>query len=151
MDDLRIARDLRVPLAERIAAGSRLWDLADRAKKSIEVLKKTLRVEARKNLRGATGAVTLEGSGMTRAVVTFETFLEVVEGTDYDALRGALGEAFGDLFEKEVRYKLRPGVTERIRSLPPNLQNKVFEVLREVEGTPRVSLQFGGEGIEVSR
>ena len=146
--DIETVLDERVPLAERIASGARLWDLVNSAKKALEPLKDALRAEARRVL-GGPGAHTLEGSGMTRAVVTIpDPALTILRETDYTALRASLGDAaFRDLFEETISYKLRPNATGRIASLPPDLQGKVFEVVRETDGTPRVSFQYAGAGI----
>jgi hypothetical protein len=145
--DLITVNDPNLSLEVRVAAGARLWDLIKRAKAALEPLKDVLRLEARSKIEG-TGTVTLEGTGMTRAMVTIpESSLQIVKNTDMDALKKVLGSAFDSIFEENVTYKCRSNATAHIRNLPRKEQSTVLAVVREDEGKPRVSFQFAGSDI----
>lgn len=143
--DLETVLDETQSLETRIAAGARLWDISNRAKKAIEPLKETLRVQT-KRLNPRPGATTIEGEGMTRALVTVPEPTLVV--SDYALLKSILGdEIFKELFREHITYTPRPNAADLITHLPPRMQEMVFGVISEVEGTPRVSFQYGGSGI----
>ena len=146
--DLEVIQDGSLSLAERIAAGARLWDISNRTKKAMEPLKELLRAQA-KRLLPKPGATTIEGEGMTIALVTIPNpALAVTKESDYAVLKKLVGdEVFRDLFKETTTYAPRPGATALITALPPDVRSKVFEVVHEVEGTPRVSFQYGGAGI----
>jgi len=146
--DLVVVQNGSLSLAERIAAGARLWDISNRTKKAMEPLKELLRQQA-KQLLPKPGATTIEGEGMTRALITIpDPALSVSRESDYAVLKNLLGdETFRELFKETTTYQPRAGAKAVIAALPPDLRNKVFEVVQEEEGTPRVSFQYGGSGI----
>jgi hypothetical protein len=147
--DLITAKDPNLPLEVRVAAGARLWDQINHANAALEFLKADLRAEAKRKLNGEAGATTIEGTGMTRALVTVpEASLQILKGTNMAALKRELGPAvFSSMFEEVVTYKCRPTASARIHKLSTKEQSAVLTAVREVEGTPRVSLQFAGADI----
>jgi hypothetical protein len=148
--DLAIARDPRARLEDRIAAGARLWNLINEAESALAPLKMVLRDEARARLGSDPGSIHLEGSGMTRAVVTVpKPSYAVAKGTDMIAVKQLLGAAFDLFFEEITTYKVR-GVpnTGKIASLNPEDRNTALSAICQVDPTPRVSFKSAGEGVE---
>lgn len=145
--DLITASDPNLPLEVRVAAGARLWDILARAQKAVDSLKPALRMEARTKIQGA-GSTTIEGTGMTRALVTIpESSLQVIKDANMTVLKRLLGGRFTHLFEESVTYKVRPNIEHSIQKLNSKEQAAVFAAIREVEGTPRVSFQFAGANL----
>lgn len=145
--DLITASDSSLSLEVRIAAGARLWDVLARAQKAVDLLKPALRMEARAKIQGA-GSTTIEGTGMTRAIITIpESSLQIVKDADMAALKRMLGNKFAPMFEERVTYKCRPNIEQNIQRLNSKDQAAVFAVVKEVEGTPRVSFQFAGANL----
>jgi len=147
--DLITAKDPNQPLEVRVAAGARLWDQIKHAQAALEPLKADLRTEAKLRLNGATGATTIEGTGMTRVLVTVpEASLQIIKDTNMASLKQELGPAvFASMFEEVITYKCKPAAAVRIHKLSSKDQSAVFSAVREVEGTPRVSFQFAGSDI----
>jgi len=142
-----MARDESAPMADRIAAGARLWETINRAKEALEPLKTDLRKEATRLLDNMPGVTTIEGTGMSRAVVTVpESKLKVVKGTDIKKLKKALGPTgFNALFE-EGPYQVRSSTAAAyISNAPKAIQSLALAAITEAEGKPRVSFQFGGD------
>ena len=147
--DLITAKDPNQPLEVRVAAGARLWDQIKHAQEALEPLKVDLRIEARLRLNGATGVTTIEGTGMTRVLVTVpEASIQIIKDTNMVALKQKLGPVvFASMFEEVVTYKCKPAAAVRIHKLSPKDQSAVFSAVKEVERTPRVSFQFAGSDI----
>lgn len=150
--DLAIARDPRARLEDRIAAGARLWNLINEAEGALAPLKEHLRDEARAQLGNDPGSIHLEGSGMTRAVVTVpRPSYSVTKGTDMPALKQLLGPpVFDALFEEVTTYKVR-GVpaSGKIASLNPEARNAALAAITQADPTPRVAFKAAGEGVEM--
>ena len=149
--DLAVARDPRAPLEARIAAGARLWSLINEAEAALAPLKQSLREEARARLGNDPGSIHLDGTGMTRAVVTVpKASFAVAKGTDMPALKQLIGgEAFNALFEEVTTYKVR-GVpaSGKIASLSPQGASAALSAIVQVDPTPRVAFKSAGEGVE---
>lgn len=149
--DLAIARDPHARLEDRIAAGARLWNLINEAEGALAPLKEHLRDEARAQLGNDPGSIHLEGSGMTRAVVTVpRPSYSVTKVTDMPALKQLLGAAFDGLFEEVTTYKVR-GVpaSGKIASLTPEARNAALAAITQADPTPRVAFKAAGEGVEM--
>ena len=148
--DLRVARDSSAPLEDRIAAGARLWNLIEEAEGALAPLKETLRAEARSRLGNTPGSETIEGTGMTRAVVTVpKPAYQVVKGADMNAVRAEIGEqAFSQLFEEVTSYKVRASGLNKVASLRPCQSQAALAVITQVDPTPRVAFKSAGEGID---
>ena len=149
--DLALARDPRASLEERIAAGARLWSLIEEAEAALVPLKEDLRAEGRSRLGGAPGSTHLDGTGMTRAVVTVpKPSYAVAKGTDMPALKQLIGgEVFNAIFEEVVTYKVKtaPNLT-KVASLSPQGSNAALAAIIQVDPTPRVAFKSAGEGVE---
>lgn len=149
--DLAVARDPRAPLEERIAAGARLWALIENAEAALAPLKEALREEGRSRLGGVPGSTHIDGTGMTRAVVTVpKPSYAVAKGTDMSALKQLIGaEAFAALFEEVLTYKVKaaPNLT-KVASLSPQGSNAALAAITQVDPTPRVAFKSAGEGVE---
>ena len=149
--DLAIARDPRAPLEARIAAGARLWSLINEAEEALAPLKQSLREEARARLGNDPGSIHLDGTGMTRAVVTVpKASFTVAKGTDMPALKQLIGsETFSALFEEVTTYKVK-GVpnTGKIAHLDSRGVSAALSAIVQVDPTPRVAFKSAGEGVE---
>lgn len=147
--DLIITRDSCAPLAARIAAGARLWDLCGQADLALAPLKVLLREQARVSLNAQPGSHTFEGDGMTRAIVTVpKPMFKLIAGTDIPALKLALGASFDHLFEEVTTYKVRQTALTKVASMGASPRELVLSVLVQDEPTPRVALRSAGHGIE---
>lgn len=146
-EDLDTASRSDLPLEERIAAAARLWDFTKRVESAMDPLKEILRAKARESRKDRPCVVTLEGVGMTRATVTFpERHLKIQSGLEHGAIKQILGDRlFHELCEEKVTP--RPDASARVHSMSTEDQGVAVRVFMEVEGKPRVSLQFGGDGI----
>jgi hypothetical protein len=149
--DLAVARDPLAPLEDRIAAGARLWSLIEEAESALAPLKASLRDEARARLGNDPGSVHIDGTGMTRVVVTVpRPTYSVAKGTDMHAVKQTLGSAFDLFFEEVTTYKVR-GVpnTGKIASLNPEARNVALAAITQADPTPRVAFKSAGEGVEI--
>ena len=148
--DLQVARDTSAPLEARVAAGARLWDLIEKAGDALAPLKEMLRAEGRARLGNTPGSEVIEGTGMTRAVVTVpKPSYQVAKGADMSAVRAEIGEqAFAQLFEEVTTYKVRASNLNKIASLHPGQSQAALAVITQVDPTPRVAFKSAGEGID---
>jgi hypothetical protein len=142
------AKDPNLPLEVRIAAGARLWDVIKRANEALVPLKDELRNQA-KLKRKIPGTVVIEGTGMTRAMVTLpKSILQVSKKTDIAALKRSITPmVFSALFEETCTYECHPNIVRRISGLKKEVRSSVLSAIEEIEGTPRVSLQFAGSNL----
>lgn len=151
--DLAVARDPRASLEERIAAGARLWSLIEEAEAALAPLKEDLRAEGRSRLGGVPGSTHIDGTGMTRAVVTVpKPSYAVAKGTDMAALKQLIGsDAFAALFEEVLTYKVRTTANAGsvVAGLPPPASSAALAAIAQVDPTPRVAFKSAGEGVEV--
>ena len=145
--DIATVNDPSIPLELRVAAGARLWDISRRAKSALDSLKSVLRTEAMERL-GCAGVVTIEGVGMTRALVTIpESTLAIKNANCFPKLKHTLGKQFASLFEEVTVYRCRPDIKFSIALLQPQDRTAVLSEVQEIEGMPRVSFQFAGSNL----
>lgn len=137
--------DLTVPIRTRIQMGTELWRARTLIEQALEPLKANLREEALESLEGTPGSSTIEGEGLTQAVVTVLPPTMKLRGEGLTIAEAQ--EALGPDFDRVFRVILRPEANVFLHTLPPKAQSYLAKVLDQAKETPRVSLQSMGSGV----
>lgn len=124
----------------RVEVGQKLWNLSRLAAMALEPIKTSLRDEAVKRRKGASGTVQFTAPDGSKCSVNIPTpSLGIRRGTDMRMLKNLLGDQFDDLFETITTYKPRGKLQAKTAALAdPDHRKTVLESLDVNPGTPRV-------------
>lgn len=127
----------------KVEIGSVLWELGDRVKEILDVIKTDVRTTAVKEMGGQVGHTTLEGDDLGEATVTIPSAqLRIPKGKDIEDLKRALGPRFPFFFEETITYKPHKEYEDRVEKLDDALTQKVLlDAVERNELTPRVSFR----------
>lgn len=124
------------PLADVVDAGHALWLMSEQADDALAPIKERLRDEAR---RQGQGTCVFAGNLTGRCQVVVPQPQPSVH--DAAALKAILGPSFHALFDTVVTYKVRPDFAERLLTLPDDQRQAIFQRMKMVDPTPRVSFK----------